>query len=32
VVERHVVYFRVDQDSVTVVRVLHERMDAIRHM
>lgn len=31
-VERHAVYFRVDADVVIVVRVLHERMDAQRHL
>lgn len=32
VVESHVVYFRTGQDMVTVVRILHERMDANRHV
>jgi toxin ParE1/3/4 len=32
VVESHVVYFRTGQDMVTVVRILHERMDAPRHV
>lgn len=31
-VESHVVYYRAEPDSVTVVRVLHERMDAPRHL
>jgi toxin ParE1/3/4 len=31
-VGRHAVYFRVDADVVIVVRVLHERMDAQRHL
>lgn len=31
-VESHVVYFRTGQDMVTVVRILHERMDALRHL
>jgi len=31
-VESHVVYFRTGQDMVTVVRILHERMDAPRHL
>lgn len=31
-VERHAVYFRVEKDTVVVVRVLHERMDAPRHL
>lgn len=30
--ERHAVYYRVEADTVIVVRVLHERMDAPRHM
>lgn len=29
---RHVVYYRLDEAVVTVVRVLHERMDAPRHL
>ncbi|MDP1698384.1 MAG: type II toxin-antitoxin system RelE/ParE family toxin [Xanthomonadaceae bacterium] len=31
-VERHAVYYRVEADTVIVVRVLHERMDAPRHL
>lgn len=31
-VESHVVYYRTGPDMVTVVRVLHERMDAPRHL
>ncbi|MEO7851470.1 MAG: type II toxin-antitoxin system RelE/ParE family toxin [Rubrivivax sp.] len=31
-VERHAVYYRVDAGTVIVVRVLHERMDAPRHL
>jgi toxin ParE1/3/4 len=31
-VERHVVYYRIEGKSVTVVRVLHDRMDAVRHL
>lgn len=31
-VESHVVYYRTGQDMVTVVRILHERMDAPRHL
>jgi len=31
-VEHHVVYYRLVDDTVIVVRVLHERMDAIRHL
>ena len=31
-VERHAVYYRIEDASVIVVRVLHERMDAPRHL
>ncbi len=31
-VERHVVYFKVALHGITVVRVLHERMDAPRRL
>lgn len=31
-IESHMVYFLVREDVVTVVRVLHERMDAPRHL
>ena len=31
-VERHAVYYRLDGTIVIVVRVLHERMDAPRHL
>ncbi|AEM47020.1 plasmid stabilization system [Acidithiobacillus ferrivorans SS3] len=31
-VERHAVYYRVEAVTVIVVRVLHERMDAPRHL
>lgn len=31
-VERHSVYFRLDAGILVVVRVLHERMDAPRHL
>lgn len=31
-VERHVVFYRVENDTVIVVRVLHERMDVPRHL
>ena len=31
-VERHAVYYRVEEAAVVIVRVLHERMDAIRHL
>ena len=28
----HVIYFRVQDGTVLVVRVLHERMDPVRHL
>ena len=31
-VERHTVYYRVEDAMVVIVRVLHERMDAPRHL
>jgi len=31
-VERHMIYFRVTNDGITVVRILHDRMDAARHL
>jgi toxin ParE1/3/4 len=31
-VEQHVIYYRVDADSVIVLRVLHRKMDAIHHI
>lgn len=31
-VEHHTAYFRVEKAMVIVVRVLHERMDAPRHL
>jgi len=31
-VERHAVYYRVEAGTVIVVRVLHQRMDALRHL
>ena len=31
-VEHHAVYYRVEAGTVVVVRVLHERMDAPRHL
>lgn len=31
-VEHHAVYYRLAGDTVVVVRVLHERMDATRHL
>ena len=31
-VERHVIYYRIVADAVEVVRILHERMDAVKHL
>jgi len=31
-VERHMIYFRVTDDGISVIRVLHDRMDAPRHL
>jgi toxin ParE1/3/4 len=31
-VERHVIYFRVMDYGVAIIRVLHDRMDAARHL
>lgn len=31
-IERHVIYFRIADYGIAVVRVLHERMDAARHL
>jgi toxin ParE1/3/4 len=31
-VERHVIYFRPESYGVAVVRILHQRMDAARHL
>lgn len=31
-VERHAVFYRVEGDTLLVVRVLHERMDVQRHL
>ena len=31
-VERHMIYFRVTDYGITIVRVLHDRMDAPRHL
>jgi toxin ParE1/3/4 len=31
-VERHMIYFRVTDYGIAVVRVLHDRMDAPRHL
>lgn len=31
-VERHTIYFRVTDYGIAVIRVLHDRMDASRHL
>ncbi|WP_018873989.1 type II toxin-antitoxin system RelE/ParE family toxin [Thioalkalivibrio sp. ALJ16] len=31
-VERHMIYFRVTDYGVAVIRILHDRMDAPRHL
>ena len=31
-VERHVVYFRVTSYGIAIIRILHDRMDAPRHL
>ncbi len=31
-VERHMIYFRVTDYGIAIVRVLHDRMDALRHL
>jgi toxin ParE1/3/4 len=31
-VERHVIYYRVTAYGVAIIRVLHDRMDALRHI
>lgn len=31
-VESHAIYFKLDRGTVIVVRILHERMDAPRHL
>ncbi|WP_426107368.1 type II toxin-antitoxin system RelE/ParE family toxin [Massilia sp. TSP1-1-2] len=31
-VERHIIYFRITTYGIAVVRVLHDRMDALRHL
>jgi toxin ParE1/3/4 len=30
-VGQRIIYFRIDQDAIRVLRMLHERMDATRH-
>jgi toxin ParE1/3/4 len=31
-VERHVIYFRIAAEEIVIMRVLHGRMDAARHL
>ena len=31
-VERHVVYYRINDDTIEVIRILHERADPTRHL
>lgn len=31
-IERHVIYFRITTYGIAIVRVLHDRMDAPRHL
>ena len=31
-VERHMIYFRVTSYGIAVIRILHDRMDATRHL
>jgi toxin ParE1/3/4 len=31
-VERHMIYFRITDYGIAVIRVLHDRMDALRHL
>lgn len=31
-VERHMIYFRITNYGIAVVRILHDRMDALRHL
>jgi toxin ParE1/3/4 len=31
-IERHMIYFRVTDYGIAVVRVLHDRMDAVKHL
>jgi toxin ParE1/3/4 len=31
-VERHVIYFRVTAYGIAIIRILHDRMDAPRHL
>jgi toxin ParE1/3/4 len=31
-VERHLIYFRITNYGIAIIRVLHDRMDALRHV
>lgn len=31
-VERHIVYYRIEQHTIEIVRILHERVDPTRHL
>lgn len=31
-VERHTIYFRITAYGIAIVRILHDRMDALRHL
>jgi toxin ParE1/3/4 len=31
-VEHHLLYYRINDDEVEIMRILHERMDAARHL
>ena len=31
-IERHVIYFRITDYGIAIVRILHDRMDALRHL
>ncbi len=30
--ERHMIYFRIMRDGVAIIRILHDRMEARRHL
>jgi toxin ParE1/3/4 len=31
-VERHMIYFRITDYGIAIIRILHDRMDAPRHL
>ncbi len=31
-VERHMIYFRITDYGIAIIRILHERMDVTRHL